>query len=136
MTQNFLISTRVLGILTHQAQHSAFLLDRLDQILEGTHMLLQHKLSPQLLLSNVISHVLRKVTKTLNKHHNGFQVTQLLPSYYYTYSDFFYSRHNSSLYITLKISISSFHSKFSVYKVRSLPVPLNTSTSLATQLMT
>ena len=99
-------------------------------------MLLQHKLSPPLLPPAMLFNVIKPVTSTLNKHHKGFKITQILPSYYYASSDLLYSRHGNSLYITLKIPITSLDSQFKLFQITMVPVPFNKFTSTATQPLT
>lgn len=93
------------------------------------------KLSPFLLSPHVLKSSLNQVQNIITEKFPQFQVSNKDPLFYYSFGDFLYTRQHSHLYLTVKIPISSFHLPISVYKVYSYPVPVNSSSNHATQLM-
>lgn len=54
---------------------------------------------------------------------------------YYSHIKFLYTRHESSIFVALKIPVTSFQSSLTVYQTTTYPVPLNHSTQHASQLL-
>ncbi|XP_069116722.1 LOW QUALITY PROTEIN: uncharacterized protein [Argopecten irradians] len=111
----------------------------LDKHLEhaklAIHDLAKGKLSPFLLSPKIMKSTLKQVQNIMSSKYKGFSIIHNEPLYYYHYANFVYARHNSMLYLLMKIPISSFIHPLLVYKVYSAPVPVNSTSSHATQLL-
>lgn len=82
---------------------------------------------------HVLKSSLNQVQNIFTEKFPQFQVSNKDLLFYYSFGDFLYTRRH--LYLTVKIPIYSFHLPISVYKVYSYPVPVNSSSNHATQLM-
>ena len=127
-------SARISGHLAEQVHMSSLLLSRMEEIRNSISQLIQARISPQLIPPSILKDVLHQVSASLSRHHPKFQIAHVDIAHYYHHALFVAARHETSIFITLKIPITAFHSSFTVYKVHSLPVPLNHSTSHGTYL--
>ncbi|XP_069123363.1 LOW QUALITY PROTEIN: uncharacterized protein [Argopecten irradians] len=111
----------------------------LDKHLEhaklAIHDLVKGKLSPFLLAPHVIDDSLKQIQSIIDRKFPGFNIIHRNPLYYYSFARFLFARHHGNLYILLQIPISTFVEPLSLYKVYSVPVPLNASSTHATQLL-
>lgn len=120
-------------LIIKQTNVSAQLEKKLEYINLGIHDLVKGKLSPFLLSPHVLKSSLNQVQNIITEKFPQFQVSNKDLLFYYSFGDFLYTRRH--LYLTVKIPIYSFHLPISVYKVYSYPVPVNSSSNHATQLM-
>ncbi|XP_033728641.1 uncharacterized protein LOC117317810 [Pecten maximus] len=111
----------------------------LDKHLEhaklAIHDLAKGKLSPFLLSPQIMRSTLKQVQNIMSSKYKGFSIIHNDPLYYYHNANFVYARHHSMLYLLVKIPISPFIQPLHVYKVYSAPVPVNSTSSHATQLL-
>lgn len=111
----------------------------LDKHLEhaklAVHDLVKGKLSPFLLSPKDLRTTLKQVQRIMNRKYPGFHIIHNNPLHYYSFANFLYSRHHSYLYVLLKIPISAFIHPLPLYKVYSVPVPINSTSTHATQLL-
>ncbi|KAK3104775.1 hypothetical protein FSP39_009897 [Pinctada imbricata] len=122
-------------IMLKQVNASATLLSALEHVTLSVHDLVKGKLSPFLLKPNTIEHSLKQIQSILDTKFPDFVVIHKDPLYYYSFADFLYTRLHSTMYIILKVPISPMSQPLELYRVFSFPVPVNESSSHATQLM-
>lgn len=132
LDHEFLIMSQ---LTIQQTNVSAQLEKELEYIKLGIHDLVKGKLSSSLLSPHVLKSSLNQVQNIITEKFPQFQVSNKDPLFYYSFGDFLYTRRHSHLYLTVKIPISSFHLPISVYEVYLYPVPVNSSSNYATQLM-
>lgn len=93
------------------------------------------KLSPLLLPQEALNSTINDIQQILNSKYPGFHLNQASPADIYSDSNYLYSRNGTKLYITIKLPISHFTDPLHVFKVISLPVPLNSTSKHATHLL-
>ncbi|OWF53805.1 transmembrane protein ORF68 [Mizuhopecten yessoensis] len=118
-----------------QINSSAVLEKHLEHVQLAIHDFAKGKLSPFILSPQTIISTLKQVQNILSTRYPGTNIIHFDPIHYYSFANFLYARHSSNLYILLKIPISSFVQPLSLYKVYSYPVPINTTSTHATQLL-
>ena len=123
------------SVLIQQIETSNHLNHELDQFQQAVKDLANGHLSPLLIPMQILHSTLNDIQSILSQKYPGFFVTTHSPSDLYTSSNFLFTRNNSNLYITVKIPISSERKPLQVYKVFSLPVPLNDSSKHATTIL-
>jgi hypothetical protein len=101
----------------------------------GVQDLARFRLSPMLIPVDTISESLQQIKHHLHKRFPGFHVVHKDPNFYYNMKTVRYSRSKNSIFVTLKMPVSSSKSLFNLFQVYSVPVPLNESTGHATKLM-
>ncbi|KAK3088640.1 hypothetical protein FSP39_021771 [Pinctada imbricata] len=107
----------------------------LEHLKTGVHDLVKGKLSPFLLSPHAIRTSINQVQNIIDAKFSLFNIIHKDPTYYYSHADFLYTRLHSKLYITLKIPISPFKHPLSLYQIYSFPVPVNSTSTHATQLL-
>ncbi|CAC5387891.1 unnamed protein product [Mytilus coruscus] len=107
------------------------------QLQNAFQSLVEGQISPFLIPKHDFSRTLHHIQSTLNKKYPGFYLTHSHPSYYYTTSNFIFTRNFSSLFITVQFPVSSHAQPLQLYKIISLPVPTptNKTTMHATKLL-
>ncbi|CAC5379943.1 unnamed protein product [Mytilus coruscus] len=109
----------------------------LQNAFQHVQSLVEGRISPFLIPKHDFSRTLHQIQSTLNKKYPGFFLTHSHPSYYYTTSNFIFTRNFSSLFITVQFPVSSHAQPLQLYKIISLPVPTptNKTTMHATKLL-
>ena len=135
-----LIKTRdtwlsLLRSLTNTIHHSHIIELEINELLTGVYSLVQGKLSPFLIPFKTLQNALYNVNAKVQTKFPGFEVTIVDPNYYYQSPNIRFSQHENMLYINIDITVSSSNKLFNIYQVLSLPVPLNHTTSHASQLL-
>ncbi|KAK3105717.1 hypothetical protein FSP39_004121 [Pinctada imbricata] len=126
----------ILETLTIEQINASAKLDlTLEHLKTGVHDLVKGKLSPFLLSSHAIRTSINQVQNIIDAKFSLFNIIHKDPTYYYSHADFLYTRLHSKLYITLKIPISPFKHPLSLYQIYSFPVPVNSTSTHATQLL-
>ena len=97
--------------------------------------LVEGKLSPFLVPRSSLKNVIKGISDSLKKNHKGFYLCYTDPAFYYSHAKFLYARHMGNIYISVRFPISTHAQPLQMYKVISLPVPLNATSSHATQLL-
>ena len=126
------------GILIKQVDKTNMLRSRLGKLELAVQSLVEGKITPFLIDRTVLSHVIRSIHSKLKKSYKQFYLTHTDVGYFYSNGKFVFSRNHSSLYITLKFPLSSQKLPLHLYKIISLPVPVNANSSSqmhATQLL-
>lgn len=122
-------------LILKQTNASIQLGKELEHIKLGIHDLVKGKLSPFIIPKVALQSSIRQVQAIISDKFPQFYISHTDPLYYYSLGDFIFTRLHSHLYLTLKIPISPFFHPVSLYKVYSFPVPINSSSNHATQLM-
>lgn len=106
-------------------------LEHVKHVKLGVHDLTKGKLSP----GDILQSSLRQGQDILSNKFTQFHISHKDPLHYYSQGDFIFTRLHSHLYLTLKIPISPYVRPVAIYKVFSFPVPVNSSSKYATQLL-
>ncbi|XP_052083821.1 uncharacterized protein LOC127721190 [Mytilus californianus] len=125
----------IFQILINLTNTGNILRRNLDQFQAAVQSLVMGRVSPLLLLKQTLTHALHKVQGISTKSYPGFYLTQLHPSFYYTNRNFMFMRNHSILYLTLRFPVSSHSQPLQLFKVISLPVPVNNTLKHATKLL-
>lgn len=107
----------------------------MSRLVAAVQTLIEGKLSPFFISKSTIGHTINQINHLLRKSYYGFHLVHTDPSCFYSKGKFWYARHKSTLYITLKFPISSQPSSMKLFKVISLPVPISNTSGQATQLL-
>ncbi|CAC5370307.1 unnamed protein product [Mytilus coruscus] len=127
--------TNISKILITLVNNANILRENLNQLQSSIQSLAEGRISPFLLPKHILAHSLHKIQRIMSESYPGFHLTHFDPSYYYTHSNFVYARNHSRMYITVKFPISAHAKPLNLFKVYSLPVPVNNTSSHATKLM-
>lgn len=122
-------------LLVNQMQTSSKLNHQLDELKLGIVDLANGKLSPLILSLDTIQSTLNDIQSILGKKYPGFHVSVKSASEMYQQSKFLYLKNNSVLCITIKVPISNSDSALDLFKIKTLPVPVNDKSKHATQLL-
>ncbi|KAK3100591.1 hypothetical protein FSP39_022245 [Pinctada imbricata] len=129
------ILTNVSSMLVQQVNEASEIRSNLANFLSAVQSLVEGKISPFLIPRSKFNAVIKSITKSLQKHHKGFFLTYTDPSYFYSHAKFIYARHYANLYISVKFPVSTHEKPLQLYKIITLPVPLNNTSNHATQLL-
>ena len=125
----------IMTILTKQIQHSNHLNHQLDKLKLEVTDLVKRKLSSLLLQPDILQTTISSVQQLLNSKYPGFYVTHPPVTQLYTSNKFLFVRQNNSLFITIKLPISAHKHNLKLFGVKSFPIPINTTSNHATQLL-
>jgi len=123
------------SLLIHQLQISNKLNHELDELKLAVVDLANGNLSPLILPIDIVQSTLNDVQSLLSLKYPGFYVATKSASSLYHNAKFLYTRNNSILYLTLKIPISHMEDPMELFKIISVPVPVNDTSKHATQLL-
>lgn len=112
--QSMLNISQILISITNQGN---ILRSNLNQLQSAVQSLVEGRISPYLLPKHALTQALHKVQTILTNSYSGFYLTQFHPSYYYTTSNFMFTRNHSDLYITLRFPVSSQSQPLTLYKI-------------------
>ena len=121
--------------LVKQINTASIIRQHFDKLHTAIESLLQGKISPFLISKQDMHHTIKQIQHVLNSKYTKYHITEKNPTYYYQNAKIIYMRHSSSLYLTVKFPISSYNHPMKLYEVISLPVPINATSSHATQLL-
>lgn len=122
-------------IIADQVHKSSSIINSLTNLQNSIESLVQGKLTPFLIPEEILAHTLQHIQRKLAKSHSKFFLIRKHPAQYYKSSDFLYVRQGSLLFVTVKFPISSHRYPLTLYKVISLPVPINSTSTHASQLL-
>lgn len=125
----------MLGILIDQIQASTSLNQELEEFKLGIISLLNGKLSPLLIPQDVMLSTIDDIKKLIQLKFPNFHLGISDIKGIYTNCKFLFARKDMKLYITLKLPISSYKNSMSFYDILSIPVPINSSSEHATQIL-
>ena len=108
---------------------------RMQQLAIGVQAMIKGKLSPFLIPVSALNATLNQVQMALHKNYPEFHIANTKLDYYYDTLNVAIGRTGNTLVATISIPITSSSNMFKVYEVLSFPVPLNQSTTHASQLL-
>ena len=117
----------------HYTSSLSDILRELQSLSSGVHNLIRGYLPPQLVKPHDIQQVLTEIKSQLP---SSFRLTHESPVYYYHIPDVTYSRHGQYLYIKIKIPLTTDADLFDVYKIYSLPIPINHESAQFSKIVT
>ena len=123
------------GILVKQIQNSNQLNHLLDEVKLGIIDLVKGKLSPLILPPELLEATIKDIQNLLNSKYPEFYVAHTQVDQIYKSDQFLYARQNDSLFITIKLPISAHKHNMKLFDIMSFPVPVNSTTTQATQLL-
>ena len=125
----------MLGLLIDQVKTNTQLNHALDQFNNGIISLVNGKLSPLLIPENAMQSTVTDIQMLLQTKFSGFHLTLGSINDIYSASKILYARNNSRIFITIKLPVSYFNEPLTAYEVVSVPVPINSTSRHATQLL-
>lgn len=109
--------------------------DQIENLLIGLHALLKGQLTPRILPVETIMHVYNNINSMVQIHHPRFKLATLNSQEIYSDLEFLVNYKNRSLYVSLKFPLlSTLDIPMSIYETSVLPLPVNNSAHLMTQL--
>ncbi|XP_076079746.1 uncharacterized protein LOC143049868 [Mytilus galloprovincialis] len=109
---------------------------QLVNTLSSIQSLINGKITPHLIPEHVLKKTINGILDILQRDYPKFHLLQNKPSMYYQNAKFFFTRHHSRLYITMKFPISSFSSALTLYQILSFPHPISQkNTTKASQIL-
>lgn len=125
----------LMDILTDQIKTTSKLNFQLEELKTGIFELVSGKLSPFLVPKQTLLSTLQDIQALLQSRYAGFHLAVNNLGDVYSNCKFLYARNGTKLYITLKLPISYIEKPFSMFKVMSVPVPINSTSNDATQIL-
>ena len=107
----------------------------LNELITGIFSLVEGKPSPSIIPVNKMSQAIKEIKLILNSKYPGFFLNILHPVDAYRSNQFVYTRNGSKLYVAVKFQMSPFQRPLALYKIVSYPVPVNSTSNHATQLL-
>ena len=109
--------------------------EALQEFLHGIHSLLQHTLSPYIVPFKDVKSTVVQIDSRLKLARSQLTVKDQTPCEFYSSENFIWTFKNGSLFITVKFPLVSPVSHLDLYKVYTIPVPFNETSSHSTQLL-
>ena len=125
----------MMGLLIDQVKTSSALNHELEEFKVGIIGLVNGRLSPLLIPQHVMYKTLQDIQMMLQTKFNGFHLTLKSVNEIYSECKYLYARNNTRIYVTVQLPISHFKDPLTLYKVISVPVPINSTSTHATQLL-
>lgn len=129
--QGILLAARI----SRHEQLANNVLRHIEEIYQGVQNLVQGKLSPALLPPELITEAINNTEQTLAEHFPQFRLLFKNPHHFYSMSHFAFARIGLRLYVTIQFPISATQNFASMYRITTFPVPINSSSNHATQLI-
>ncbi|XP_048259087.1 uncharacterized protein LOC125384301 [Haliotis rufescens] len=124
------------SVILHQIEQAALIEHKLQEFKFGVLDLVQGKLSPLLISPAILTTTINHIKHILHNKYNGFKLLDGNTNFYYNHGKFLYAKTKSNkLYVTVKFPLAASDTTFNLYRIVSLPIPVNESTSHATQLL-
>ncbi|XP_071083944.1 uncharacterized protein [Haliotis cracherodii] len=118
-----------------QVEQASAVDHQLEELKLGILSLVNNRLSPLLISEETLHQTILHLTKLLSSSRPNFVLLQRDPSFYFSQGQFIYTRAGDRLYVSIKFPISSFGKPLHLYKMISLPVPVNETSLHSTQLI-
>ena len=125
----------MMGISMDQIKTSNNINHALDEFKLGIYNLVNGQLSPLLIPQPVMESTLQDIRLLLQTKFNGFHLTLTTVREVYSNCKYLFARNGTNLYVTIKLPISYFEKPLTMYKIISAPVPVNSTSTHATQLL-
>ena len=153
VTENFKAITNLSKIISEQIQQaqtgilklsgiyyshlavSSKLKKQYDTLKNSVMALIEGRLPPELISKATLEHSISEITKILSNEYSNFYLTIKDANWYTRYGTFIYKYYFGKIYITLKFPISHEKEPLQLFEVISLPVPVNETSTHATQLL-
>ena len=116
------ISIHLSGFLIKQMNETAELNKYLEELKIAVHELVKGRLSPFLISPNMLKRTLQHIQSILNEKFTGFYLSNS-------------SAHHKNLFVSIKFPMSTFQTPLTLYKIKTYPVPINSSSNHATQVI-
>jgi len=99
-------------------------LQQINALGQSIQLLLRGFLTPQLISKVTLRANLQQIRDYLTRYYPNFHLIFDKPYEFYTMHNFLFARHGKHLLINLQIPLSTFQTKFTVYRVDSFQVPM------------
>ncbi|XP_052083209.1 uncharacterized protein LOC127720584 [Mytilus californianus] len=129
------VSLKLSNLFIDQMNDSSVITKYLEELNIGIHEMVKGKLSPFLISPNILNNAMKHIKLILSDKFKGFYLLKSDPAYYYSECSMLFARKHSTLYLTLKFPISTFAFPLYLYKITSYPVPVNVTSTHATQIL-
>ena len=121
-------------ILTDQSRQASQIQRVMNNFYDGINRLIDGHITPQIISAEILQESLKHIKNKLQKHHPEFKLYTDSISYYYNNRLAYGTKSKGSIYVTLKVPITTLVSDFNLYKISVLPVPINHTTSHVTKI--
>lgn len=108
---------------------------RYQEIFYGVSTLITHQLSPQLIPVAQLMETIKNVSHILQVQYPEFRVVNTNPNFYYNDVTVIFGYHNDSIYINIPFPIATNSLHYDLFRITTVPVSINESSSHATQLL-
>lgn len=129
------VNLKLSSVLIKQFNTTSVINKYLEELKIATHELAKGRLSPFLIAPNVLQRTIHHIQLILNERFKGFYLTNSNPSFYYSSANIIFTRNHGKLYLSIKFPISTFSSPLVLYKIKSLIVPINSSSNHGTRIL-
>ncbi|XP_067650865.1 uncharacterized protein [Haliotis asinina] len=127
--------TALTSLLIDQIQNAYVVEHQLEELKLGIQDLAKNKLSPLLIDPETLLQTIHHLSSVLSNKYPKFHLLHTNPNYYYSQAKFIFARTKSHVYISVKFPLSSLGKPFKMYKVISLPLPINSTSTHSTHLL-
>jgi hypothetical protein len=124
---------KMMETLTLQLNQSSHLNHILDEYKNGIVSLAEGKLSPIIIPVRIMEKTMSNIQNLLNTKYQGFYITYKTVQQVYSQAKFVCGRHKNSIFISVKFPLTVQKEPIKLFKVISLPVPINSSSTHGTQ---
>ncbi|XP_060564413.1 uncharacterized protein LOC132723667 [Ruditapes philippinarum] len=124
---------KMMETLTLQLNQSSHLNHILDEYKNGIVSLAEGKLSPIIIPVRIMEKTMSYIQNLLNTKYQGFYITYKTVQQVYSQAKFVCGRHKNSIFISVKFPLTVQKEPIKLFKVISLPVPINSSSTHGTQ---
>lgn len=124
----------ILGKLIDQIKTTTSLTHEIEEFKLGVTYLVNGKLSPLLIPYETMQSTINDISTLVHAKFSGFHLSVTDAKFSYN-TKFVYARNKTKLYVTVKFPISNFQKPLTRYKIISVPVPVNSTSEHATQIL-
>ncbi|XP_063438319.1 uncharacterized protein LOC134719244 [Mytilus trossulus] len=118
--------TSYFQIITDQSQDVSTLQNYVTDLKSSIINLLEGKISPLILIPQVIQQTVNDIQNILNVNYTGYKILTSSPHYYYNNAQFVVFRNNSKLYLAVQFPLTTHGKTFQTYKIKTFPVQVTT----------
>ena len=129
------VSLKLSNLFIDQMNDSSVITKYLEELNIGIHEMVKGKLSPFLISPKILNDAIKHIKLILSDKFKGFYLLNSDPAYYYSECNMLFARKHSTLYVTVKFPISTLAFPLYLYKITSYPVPVNVTSTHATQIL-
>ena len=125
----------MMDLLIDQVNTSDRLNHALEELKIGINSLVNGQLSPLLIPQHIMESTINYIKSLLQRKFHGFYLANKDIKSIYSDCKYICARNGTNIYITIKLPVSHFEEPLTLYKVISSPVPVNSTSLHATQLL-